>query len=201
MCLVPLRIRTNDRKLSRHQPTAPPRQIAEQRWNSSQRFRNVTKSDPILERLVALRSTDFPPVQRAVARSWIDSAEAMTRTSARHPRPPLPAPCPIRGSTGSVERRCPIGVRTPRSSIAPSSWSVSYPSLRRRDSGGSTNGNRSGSPRRRAFICRIAPARFVLRISGSVNAGRWAKSSSAYSRIAIPGPSRPHRPARWQRPG
>ena len=36
----------------------------------------------------------------------------------------------------------------------------------------------------------------MRRISGSVNSGRASKSASVYSRIAMPGPSRPHRPDR-----
>ena len=43
----------------------------------------------------------------------------------------------------------------------------------------------------------ITAARFVRRISGSVNSLRDAKSSSEYSRIAIPSLTRPHRPERW----
>ena len=43
----------------------------------------------------------------------------------------------------------------------------------------------------------MTAARFVRWISGSVNAGRAAKSSSEYSRIATPGPTRPQRPERW----
>ena len=40
-------------------------------------------------------------------------------------------------------------------------------------------------------------AKLVRRISGSVNSGREAKSSSEYRRIAIPSAIRPQRPARW----
>ncbi len=40
-------------------------------------------------------------------------------------------------------------------------------------------------------------ARLVRRISGSVNSGRRSKSSSEYSRIAMPASTRPQRPDRW----
>ena len=53
------------------------------------------------------------------------------------------------------------------------------------------------SPSLSACICRITAARFVRWISGSVNSGRAWKSSSEYRRIAMPGPTRPQRPARW----
>ena len=48
-----------------------------------------------------------------------------------------------------------------------------------------------------AVICRMTDARLVRSISGSVNAGRAAKSSSLYSRMQVPGATRPQRPARW----
>ena len=40
-------------------------------------------------------------------------------------------------------------------------------------------------------------ARFVRRISGSVNSGRDSKSSSEYSRMQMPSLVRPERPLRW----
>ncbi len=46
-------------------------------------------------------------------------------------------------------------------------------------------------------IWRMTEARLVRRISGSVNSGRLSKSSSEYSRIAMPASTRPHRPERW----
>jgi len=52
------------------------------------------------------------------------------------------------------------------------------PPAERRD-GGSTKGNRSTSPRPSRAICRITAARWVRRISGSVNGGRLRKSSSS----------------------
>ena len=64
-------------------------------------------------------------------------------------------------------------------------------------SGASTKGNAPMAPRSAAVICRITDARLVRRISGSVNSGRAAKSSSSYSRIATPGATRPQRPERW----
>ena len=46
---------------------------------------------------------------------------------------------------------------------------------------------------------RITAASEERRISGSVNAGRFAKSSSAYRRMQMPSATRPQRPARWLR--
>jgi hypothetical protein len=53
------------------------------------------------------------------------------------------------------------------------------------------------SPRPSEIICRMTAARLVRRISGSVNSGRFRKSSSLYSRIAMPLLVRPDRPERW----
>ena len=53
------------------------------------------------------------------------------------------------------------------------------------------------SPSRIELICRMTDARFVLRISGSVNSGRASKSSSEYSRMQVPGATRPQRPFLW----
>jgi hypothetical protein len=43
----------------------------------------------------------------------------------------------------------------------------------------------------------MTAARFVRRISGSVNSGRFSKSCSEYRRIAMPSLVRPDRPERW----
>ena len=43
----------------------------------------------------------------------------------------------------------------------------------------------------------MTAARLVRRISGSVNSGRRVKSSSEYSRMAMPSLVRPQRPERW----
>ena len=59
------------------------------------------------------------------------------------------------------------------------------------------NGNASIRPSRSDSICRITAARFVRRISGGVYGSRLLKSASEYSRMQSPGPTRPHRPARW----
>ena len=66
-----------------------------------------------------------------------------------------------------------------------------------RESGGCRNGKLAMSPKPSEIICRMTAARFVRRISGSVNSGRRAKSSSLYSRIAMPSLVRPERPERW----
>ena len=58
-------------------------------------------------------------------------------------------------------------------------------------------GNFSISPRPAAVICRMTEARFVRRISASVNSGRETKSSSEYSRMQMPSLVRPQRPLRW----
>ena len=63
-------------------------------------------------------------------------------------------------------------------------------------SGACTNGNCAISPKPKASICKITEAKFVRRISGSVNSGRDKKSSSEYKRIQIPASTRPQRPIR-----
>ena len=80
--------------------------------------------------------------------------------------------------------------------MAFSSSSRSMPSWMPRESGGCRNGNAAISPSPIEIIWRMTAARFVRRISGSVKAGRLSKSSSEYSRIAIPSLVRPARPER-----
>jgi len=99
------------------------------------------------------------------------------------------------GMTGAVVTGAGTAIRS--SSMAPNSRSSRRPSLICAESGGSTNGNLAMSPSFACAICRITEARLVRRISGSVNAGRASKSSSAYSRMQTPGATRPQRPARW----
>ena len=53
------------------------------------------------------------------------------------------------------------------------------------------------SPRPNCAACRITDARFVLRISGSVNSDFSSYSSSEYSLITTPGLVLPARPALW----
>ena len=107
-----------------------------------------------------------------------------------------------RGSIGSRAIRLPISVRRAPSSprpgarTAPSSTSRSKAAFTPRESGGVRNGKADTSPKPRESICSTTDARLVRRISGSVNSGRVAKSSSAYRRTAIPGAVRPARPAR-----
>ena len=108
---------------------------------------------------------------------------------------------PSAGRPAAVRAGIPAGSNAsgdpwPRSR-APSSVSSAIPSRTERASGGSRNGNEPTSPNPIAVICRITEARLVRRISGSVNSGRAAKSSSAYSRTQTPSATRPHRPARW----
>jgi hypothetical protein len=138
--------------------------------------------------------------------SWIDNADAMTSTSRTHPsRSASSTIRPSRGSTGSRARSRPILVRRRGPAFRPSgagftaasSSSSAYPSTIERWSGGSTKGNRATSPSPTAVIWRMTDARFVRRISGSVNSGRVSKSSSANNRMQMPGATRPHRPARW----
>ena len=66
-----------------------------------------------------------------------------------------------------------------------------------RESGGVRNGNAAMSPSPSEIICRMTAARLVRRISGSVNSGRFSKSSCEYSRMAMPSLVRPDRPERW----
>ncbi len=81
--------------------------------------------------------------------------------------------------------------------VAPSSLSRSRPSLMPRESGGVRKGKAAMSPSPSEIIWRMTAARFVRRISGSVNSGRFWKSSSEYRRIAMPSLVRPDRPERW----
>ena len=62
--------------------------------------------------------------------------------------------------------------------------------------GGSMNGKRPGSPKRRLIICRMTSARLARWISGTVKGSRDWKSSSVYRRTQMPGPVRPQRPRR-----
>ncbi len=102
-----------------------------------------------------------------------------------------------RGSIGSREILRPRSVRRGAPvSTAPISTSRSNAALTPRESGGVRNGNAVMSPKPSASICRMTEARLVRRISGSVNSARRSKSSSAYSRIAMPGAVRPARPER-----
>lgn len=134
--------------------------------------------------------------------SWMESAAAITMTSRTQPF--LSASRTMRaslGSTGSWASLRPVCVRRLRGSFssgsnAPSSWRSWTPSRMLRWSGGSMNGNFSISPRPAAVICRITEARFVRRISASVNSGRASKSSSEYSRMQMPSDVRPQRPLR-----
>ena len=48
-----------------------------------------------------------------------------------------------------------------------------------------------------AFIRRMTPASDERSTSGSVKRGRFANSSSPYSRMQTPSATRPQRPARW----
>ncbi len=129
--------------------------------------------------------------------SWMESAAAITITSRTQPF--LSASSTIRaslGSTGSWASWRPSGVRRLRWSFsagsrAPSSWSRLTPSLMLRESGGSRNGKAAMSPSPAAVICRMTEARLVRRISASVNSGRERKSSSEYSRMAMPSEVRP----------
>ncbi len=135
--------------------------------------------------------------------SWMDRAAAITMTSRTQLF--LSASMTMRasrGSTGSWDSWRPICVRRffgsfSAGSSAPSSWSSCTPSRMLRWSGGSMKGNFSISPRPAAVIWRMTEARFVRRISASVNSGRASKSASEYSRMQMPSLVRPQRPLRW----
>ena len=136
--------------------------------------------------------------------SRIASAAATMMMSSRQPSS---SACtiirPSRGSTGSRARRLPTSV-TRRASgsdplpgrSAPTSSRIAIPAATARRSGGSRKGKSAISPRPSVAICRRTLARLVRRISGSVNAGRDPRSDSSYSRMQMPGPRRPHLPAR-----
>lgn len=116
--------------------------------------------------------------------SWIDSAATITSTSRSEPFSEAATSMRAsRGSTGSGAIARPTAVSRLRGSTACGStaWSSSSsrrPSVICRASGGSTNGKRAMSPRPSEVICRMTEARLVRWISGSVNSGRDAKSSS-----------------------
>ena len=104
---------------------------------------------------------------------------------------------PMRGSTGKRASCLPSGVRWRPSSKAPNSCNNFTPSFTKRLSGASMKGNSSTGPNFKSCICRMTEARFVRKISASVNSGRPIKSASSYKRIQIPAETRPHRPLRW----
>ena len=116
--------------------------------------------------------------------SWMVIAATMTMTSLSTPsRCASTSMRAMRGSTGMRARSCPIVVSfgRPPSSVswsAESSCKTINPSRIALGSGGWTKGNFSIAPKRRETICKITLARFVRRISGSVNSGRDSKSSS-----------------------
>ena len=100
-------------------------------------------------------------------------------------RPPGPSgPGAGRSAAGPGGGRPASAVPPRRAPSSSSSWT---PAATLRRSGGSTNGKSAISPSPSEVICRMTLARLVRRISGSVNSGRPSKSSSAYSRIAMPG--------------
>ena len=108
----------------------------------------------------------------------------------------MPLPATLEEEVEIVVNRA-GAARPERGRSAPSSSSSTSPSRIARWSGASTNGNRERSPSPMFAIWRMTDARFVRRISGSVKSGRWSKFSSEYRRMQTPGPTRPHRPARW----
>lgn len=126
----------------------------------------------------------------------------MTKTSARLPcLAPSRSIRPSRGSNGTRASWCPIFVRREASRCpglrAPSSSRSRIPSLIRERSGASTKGKSVMAPSLAWAIWRMTAAKLVRRISGSVNSGRDSKLVWEYSRMQMPGATRPHRPARW----
>lgn len=105
---------------------------------------------------------------------------------------------PRRRSMGSFVSFFPVGVifrvLLGVFCIASSSVSSCMPLFMLRVSGFSRKGKFSMFPRFSAVICSITVARFVRRISGSVNSLRCWKFSSEYSRMQIPFEVRPQRP-------
>ena len=131
--------------------------------------------------------------------SCTDSALAMTSTSARQPFSRAASMIrPMRGSSGSFAQlaapRRQRAIRVDRAELLQQLVAVGDRARRRRRRG---TGNASTSPSASAFMRRITAASEVRRISGSVNAGRAAKSSSSYRRMQMPSCTRPQRPARW----
>ena len=131
--------------------------------------------------------------------SWMDSAATMTVTWSRmFRRWAATIMRAKRGSVGMRDMSRPTSVNVCRSppAMAPSSLSSATPSRTARESGACRKGNFWISPRPSASIARMTLARWVRRISGSVNSGRASKFSSEYIRIAIPSATRPQRPER-----
>ena len=112
--------------------------------------------------------------------SCTESPEQMMRSSERLPNS-LPANN-MRASFGSTGRRessRPIFVSSPSGVSARSSCRIEIPSAIARGGGAWRKGNSRMSPSLSALARKMTAARFVRKISGSVKAGRRAKSSSS----------------------
>ena len=128
-----------------------------------------------------------PSLRSASRGSGAASAAASTIASAGQPSSMPPSTILARrGSSGSMASRFATAPRRsigrPRSSsavsIAPISRRVRFASSIRTGEGGSIHGNDSIGGSRRCASSSIVPARPVRRISGGVNSGRFASSSS-----------------------
>ena len=105
--------------------------------------------------------------------------------------------------SAAIFRPVSVTVRAPSFAIfsPPSSDSSARPSRTDRGSGGVRNGKSvtSFSVRTKPSVAiwRMTLARFVRRISGSVNSERASKSASEKRRMQMPSLVRPERPLRW----
>lgn len=102
------------------------------------------------------------------------------------------------GSTGNSAIRRPSFVSSPLSFSAPSAYRSSNARMSVSPGGGSMNSNPIRSLIPRDFSKRTTMPRFVRWISGTVfSSSSFEYAHFVYSRNALPGPTRPARPALW----
>ncbi len=120
-------------------------------------------------------------------------------SAARAPSPcaaPSLSRCARRGWVGRSSIAAPRAVRRPPASSASSRVSRSRASPSARAGGGSSHGRASGSAPHCATSSSVG-ARSASRISGGRRSRRAAWVRSLHRRYAVPGATRPARPARW----
>lgn len=102
------------------------------------------------------------------------------------------------GSTGNSAIRRPSFVSSPLSFSAPNAYKSSNARIRVSPGGGDMNSKPMRSLMPRDFSNRTTMPRFVRWISGTVLASSsFEKAHFVYNLNALPGPTRPARPALW----
>jgi hypothetical protein len=102
------------------------------------------------------------------------------------------------GSTGNSAIRRPSFVSSPRSLSAPRAYSSSSARMSVSPGGGSMNSKPMRSLMPSDLRRSTTEPRFVRWISGTVfSSSSFANAHLVYKRKALPGPTRPARPARW----